>query len=87
MPLNIIKQIEQTICNFLWDDANGGNKHHWVGWKILYKPSSRGVLGIKRLNPMNKALLMEWWWRIGKEKDAVWAKIIKEKYGNRNSIW
>lgn len=86
-PRSVIKQIERTICKFLWDAANGDKKHHWVGLKSVCKPLSQGGLGVRRLKPLNRALLMKWWWRLGKENNALWAKIIHEKYGDRNSRW
>lgn len=67
-PISVVKQIESTIRNFLWDDANGGKKHHWVGWKKVSIPRARGGLGIRNLKGMNRALLKKMVVEIGKGK-------------------
>lgn len=36
---------------------------------------------------MNEALLAEWWWRFGVERNALWRRIICSKYGLDSSRW
>ena len=30
---------------------------------------------------------MKWWWRFGDEREALWRKVIADKYGADNSGW
>lgn len=43
-------------------------------------PKDKGGLGIRRIKQMNVSLLLKWWWRFGKEKNALWRKSIAAKY-------
>ncbi|XP_026442924.1 uncharacterized protein LOC113342676 [Papaver somniferum] len=80
-------EIEKVISCFMWDDCNGGKKHKWVKWSTVCKPLNREGLGIRSLSHFNRAMLMKWWWRLGREKNSLWFKIISEKYGITNLGW
>lgn len=86
-PQSIILQIEKAIRNFLQHASNSNKKHHWVGWKRISKPFQFGGLAIRNLKKMNKCLLMKWWWRLGRERNALWENIVEEKYGFDDGGW
>ncbi|GFY92242.1 hypothetical protein Acr_08g0006380 [Actinidia rufa] len=46
-----------------------------------------GGLGIRRLLTLNSALLVRWWWRFGTDKQSLWLKVIKAKYGYSENAW
>lgn len=46
-----------------------------------------GGLGVKRMLQQNLALLAKWWWRFGKDKESLWVKVIKGKYGLDANCW
>lgn len=52
----------------------------------LIKPERYGGLGLGNLDKKNQALLAKWWWRFEEEKDALWRKIISNKYGDANGL-
>lgn len=87
VPKSVVNKIEKTIRDFLWHNSEDKRKTHWVGWSKVRKPLDHGGLGIRKLNSMNKVLLMKWWWRLGKERNSLWAKITFEKYGCSDLGW
>lgn len=32
-------------------------------------------------------MLCKWWWRFGKDKEALWVKVLSGKYGYQSSDW
>lgn len=47
----------------------------------MTKPKLSGGLGIVPLQIRNQAFLCKWDWRFGKEREALWAKVLTAKYG------
>lgn len=86
-PQFVIKQIEKSIRDFLWHDGDNGKKHYWVNWGKVGEPLDHGGLGIRRLKLMNKSILSKWCWRLGRERDSLWANIIFEKHGLLDLGW
>ena len=50
-------------------------------------PKQEGGLGIRPLRQMNGAFRTEWIWRLLKEEDAHWRKVVTTKYGFDNLGW
>lgn len=42
---------------------------------------------VRSLFTFNKALLGKWLWRFGMEQDALWRRVIDEKYGSMGGGW
>lgn len=53
----------------------------WVAWEDLCKGSRYGGLGVGFLEWKNKAMLLKWVWRYGREKNALWREVLCGKYG------
>lgn len=81
IPIAVAKCLEKIQRRFLWGGTDEKRKLHHVKWEVITRPKSAGGLGIKRLLEHNQALLAKWWWRFTKEKDALWNKVITNKYG------
>ena len=62
-------------------------KFHLVKWDLLCRPYSKGGLAIKNLRQFNEALLGKWLWRFGVERDALWRRVVMEKYGSMEGGW
>lgn len=58
-----------------------------VKWDEIAKKKDDGGLGVKRMLQQNLALLAKWGWRFGKDKEALWVKVIKGKYGLDANYW
>ncbi|XP_026420639.1 uncharacterized protein LOC113316707 [Papaver somniferum] len=74
---------EQSLSKSKWDRVIETCKDRLAS----SKRSSLTKEGIRKLNSMNKALLMKWWWCLGKERNSLWAKITFEKYGCSDLGW
>jgi len=55
-------------------------KLHLVGWNKIIKSKNEGGLGIQATRARNIALLAKLNWRLYQEKDALWAKVVLNKY-------
>lgn len=44
-------------------------------------PKCDGGLGLRSLKQVNIALLGKWLWRLGKENQRLWYKVVEAKYG------
>lgn len=51
-----------------------------MAWEQVCKGQQLGGLGLGFLGWKNRALLLKWAWRFGKEKDALWRRVICSKY-------
>ena len=66
--------------DFLWGGEALENKIHLVKWSIVCKAKSKGGLGVCSLSFLNK-VLCKWCWHFSSERDSLWKKIIREKFG------
>ena len=80
MPVTLCKKINSDIANFWWGTDNGKNKTHWMSWSKLCNGKADGGLGFHDLHSYNKALLAKQYWRLLKNPDALWAKLLKARY-------
>ena len=64
-PKAVVRRIERLQRDFLWNDSIGKKKYHLVQWENVCKPLSKGGLGIRSVEKVNKALLGKWLWRVG----------------------
>ncbi|XP_057432408.1 uncharacterized protein LOC130725173 [Lotus japonicus] len=60
--------------------CNGRKRISWVAWEQVCKSQQLGGLCLGFLGWKNRSLLLKWAWRYGKEKDALWRKIVCSKY-------
>ena len=47
----------------------------------------KGGLGLRKLVPLNKALLGKWIWRFACEKENLWKQVLLAKYGQEGFGW
>lgn len=57
--------------DFLWKGKNNDRGLHLVAWVQVCTPKSKGGLGLRHLDLMNKVLLWKWFWRFGLESDYM----------------
>ncbi|XVF73335.1 hypothetical protein PTKIN_Ptkin12aG0193100 [Pterospermum kingtungense] len=81
IPCTIKEKIDRIQRRFLWGKVNDNRKIHWVAWESICQPKRFGGLDIVDLKLKNRALLNKWVWRYGVEKEALWRKVISDKYG------
>ncbi|XP_071687919.1 uncharacterized protein [Rutidosis leptorrhynchoides] len=73
--------------------GKGGNqkvkKIHWVNWRLILNPLSKGGLRVTSLSFLNLALLYKWRWRFITNLNASWVKAVKcihNQRGNSSSL-
>lgn len=81
-PSKVIREIRSIQRKFLWDGGGERKQVHWVSWDLVCSSRDSGGLGIKNVEVMNLALLNKWKWRILKEKNSAWSRLLKGQYGN-----
>nr|XP_026429227.1 uncharacterized protein LOC113325233 [Papaver somniferum] len=85
-PKVIIHECERIIRNFLWTGDPSEKKLVTVKWEEINAQIAEGGLGLRRLEVINKALLMTLLWRILTE-DEEWTRFMKDKFMNKNGEW
>jgi len=46
-----------------------------------------GGLGVRDLRLFNEALLGKWLWRYMNEKDSLWRRVVRSKFGDNDFGW
>lgn len=80
LPKGVILAMERMIRDFLWGSKQGTRNCHLVKWDVITKSKEYGGLGIRKLEPMNRAFLAKHGWRIIQNDDSLWVQIFKAKY-------
>jgi hypothetical protein len=85
-PKCIINQLVRIQRNFLWGGGVEDKKLCWVKWEHICLPRDKGGLGVKNLELFNLALLSKWKWRFLSDGEALWADLLRFRYGHIPSI-
>lgn len=64
----------------MWGSTTEKRKLHLVGWEKVIRSKEEGGLGIESARAKNLALLTKLNWRMYHEKEALWAKVLLNKY-------
>lgn len=86
LPASVEKRLEVLRKQFLCQGNKDKKGIHLVKWKTLTISKQGGGLGVRNLRRQNKSLLMKWLWRFSKEEQALWSKVIREKY-EKEEFW
>ncbi|XP_072066946.1 uncharacterized protein [Arachis hypogaea] len=79
--------IVDRICrNFIWGDTKQTKKIHLLSWKKVCELKKFGSLGIRHASQMNQAFMMKAGWGLIERKDALWARVLRSKYGSGTDI-
>ncbi|XP_026428416.1 uncharacterized protein LOC113324313 [Papaver somniferum] len=85
-PKSVIQVCERIIRNFLWSGDPAVKKLVNVKWDTVNAPVEEGGLGLRRLEAMNKALLMKLLRNIETE-DEEWTNFMIAKFKNKKGEW
>jgi hypothetical protein len=79
--------MSKPIRAFFWDGDANKRKYHFIKWRWICKPKSKGGLGIKDLYKLNISLMCKWWWKLEKE-EGPWQEFMRRKYlGDAGIQW
>ncbi|XP_026378693.1 uncharacterized protein LOC113273144 [Papaver somniferum] len=78
-PCTVIKQVESAIRNFLWSGDAEKRKYFTVLYDDLCLSKREGGLGIKKLNDVNRDMLINLWISI-RDSNKIWARFLRAKY-------
>lgn len=85
-PKSVCNIMEQIQRDFLWKRGEDGSVMHLVAWNRVCTPKGKGGTGIRRLQPMNQALLCKRLRRFREKEDNLWRRVVVARYGVQN-IW
>jgi hypothetical protein len=85
--VSVAKRIERLQREFLWQGSGEEFKFHLVNWNQICAPLWYGDLEVRSLLIFYQALLGKWLWRFGVEWEALWRRVIEEKYGSMGGGW
>ncbi|XP_026419779.1 uncharacterized protein LOC113315735 [Papaver somniferum] len=85
-PKKVVHACERIIRNYLWSGNAEDKKCITLKWDKVCTSTEEGGLGIRKLEDLNKALLMKFLWKMLHSNDE-WAKFFLAKYTDRNGNW
>ncbi|XP_004293049.1 PREDICTED: putative ribonuclease H protein At1g65750-like [Fragaria vesca subsp. vesca] len=80
MPGTLCKAINSDIANFWWGYSGSKPKIHFRSWDSVCKSKSAGGIGFKDLAVFNKAFLGKQCWRLIKNPNSLWCRVLKGRY-------
>jgi hypothetical protein len=86
----LLAQIRAVIRDFWWtgvQDENATKPLYLKAWIEICKPTREGGLGIRDLEAVKKALLVNVAWRIVVNTEETTSKVLKSKYFLNISFW
>ena len=85
-PAGIISSIESIFKRFFWGGGEVIRKIAWVKWDLICLRKEDEGLGVRRMGAFNVSLLGKWCWRMQMEKDGLWYRVLKARYGEGGRI-
>ncbi|CAL1412482.1 unnamed protein product [Linum trigynum] len=83
IPSVVCKGIYKINRDFIWGDEENQPKMHLVAWKKMTFPKSQGGAGLGSLRQANLEMLAKNGWRLIKDKDGLWSRVMRAKYGRQ----
>lgn len=72
---------------FFWKGGTAVvGEHYLMRWKSACRSRKEGGLDIKKLENINGALLVQWWWRFLSDSTNQWGFLIKNLYYARRRL-
>jgi hypothetical protein len=68
------------LKNF-WEGGEDHKKMAWIKWDTICLPKEDEGLGVRRVGAFNLSLLGKWCWRMLVDKEGLWYRVLKARYG------
>lgn len=90
IPNYIAKAIDKkNKDSFLENNMDSDNNHgslSLVSWDKICKPKCEGGLGIRKFQDVNAAIIVKLRWKVLKDPDNLWVRVVSAKYLTRNNF-
>jgi len=53
----------------------------WINWNSICLPKEEWGLGVRKVGAFNLSLLGKWCWRMLVDKEGLWYRVLKARYG------
>lgn len=81
-PTGVLNDLEKIRRDFLWGGGiENCSRIRWVSWEKIVESKDSGGLGVGSLKALNIGLMLKWWWRLRKEPNLLWSKVITGIHG------
>jgi ribonuclease HI len=87
IPKVCLDEIQRLQRRFIWGDTDDKRKFHAVKWRTVCMPKSRGGLGLRQLDTMNKACLLRWGWKLQLNGSDLWSSVLRGKYWRHGGLF
>ncbi|XP_057747786.1 uncharacterized protein LOC130966983 [Arachis stenosperma] len=81
IPAAVCQKIDKICKDFLWESSEGERKIHLLNWDNICKPKEKGGLGLRKAQDSNSLFLMKLAWSLIHNRDKLWVKVMRAKYG------
>ena len=80
------KKLDQITRSFWWEHDVGKKKLHLKDWNSICQAKSDGVVGIRKMETMNRAMLGQQAWKMITKPNSLMASTLLPKYCNKESF-
>src|ERR1044072_2780863 len=81
LPKEICGKLEKIQRDFIWGSLDRNRAAHPLAWDNFCIPKKEGGLGLRRMHYFNKSLVMKLGWGLTTNPNALWARVVRDKYG------
>nr|GEX66747.1 RNA-directed DNA polymerase, eukaryota, reverse transcriptase zinc-binding domain protein [Tanacetum cinerariifolium] len=81
VPGIVFKIQESFRASFFWGSIKDKKKLAWIKWSNILASFDKGGLGVGGIKAFNISLIYKWRWRMMKNPEALWVKVIKSIHG------
>ncbi|KAL9993786.1 putative RNA-directed DNA polymerase [Helianthus debilis subsp. tardiflorus] len=88
LPARVVKELENRMRNFLWSQDGSFQKGKTkVSWKTICQPKYEGGLGLRRIQDVNRALMVSHVWSIITKRESLWVQWIYSNRLRSSNFW
>ena len=80
IPNAFCDTLNSKLAKYWWGHMKDEKKIHWIDWKKLCSPKTRGGMGFQDIQAFNLALLAKQAWRIIHNAHSLFYRVYKSRY-------